>query len=81
MTLDDIEAMTAATISPAQAASVIGCNEQALRIQARERPEWLGFPVIRINNQIKIRQKTDNSAHNEWPPHGHQYTQNRSRLT
>lgn len=35
MTLDDIEAMTAATISPAQAASVIGCNEQALRIQAR----------------------------------------------
>ena len=54
MTLDDIEAMTATTISPAQAASVIGCNEQALRIQARERPEWLGFPVIRINNQIKI---------------------------
>lgn len=54
MTLDDIEAMTAATISPAQAASVIGCNEQALRIQAKENPAWLGFNVTRINNTLYI---------------------------
>lgn len=54
MTLDDIERMDKAMITAKEAARVIGCNEQALRIQARERPEWLGFPVIRINNQIKI---------------------------
>lgn len=54
MTLDELEALDSPTISPAQAASVIPCNVQALRIQARECPERLGFPVIQIRNQIKI---------------------------
>ena len=41
MTLDDIEAMTAATISPAQAGSVIGCNEQGAGIEQIATAIWL----------------------------------------
>lgn len=54
MTLDDIEAMTAAMITAEQAASVIGCKPQSLRIQAKENPACLGFNVTRINNTLYI---------------------------
>ena len=41
MTLDDIAAMTAETISPAQASSVIGCNEQGAGIEQIATAIWL----------------------------------------
>lgn len=41
MTLDDIEAMTAATISRRRRPSVIGCNEQGAGIEQIATAIWL----------------------------------------
>ena len=54
MGLADIESMTKDTINCTTAASVLGCNPQLLRIQARECPQALGFPVIVIGKHVKI---------------------------
>lgn len=54
MTLDDIRKMTKGTISPAEAASVIGCDPFYIRLMARQSPENLGFPVIVYNSRTKI---------------------------
>lgn len=53
-TLKDIEAMTAEKLTPQQVADVIGANAQAIRIQARDNPERLGFPVIVVGHRVKI---------------------------
>ena len=45
MTLDDIRAMSKPTILASEAAQVLGCTPQWLRLMAREQPEKLGFPV------------------------------------
>ena len=42
MTLDDIRAMSKPTILASEAAQVLGCNPQWLRLMAREQPEKLG---------------------------------------
>ena len=54
MGLADIESMTKDTINCTTAASVLGCNPQLLRIQARQCPQALGFQVIAIGNHAKI---------------------------
>lgn len=54
MKLEDIEKMTDDTISCEVAASVIGCNPQLLRLQAREDREALGFPVIVVRKRVHI---------------------------
>jgi len=54
MTLDELRALDTATISAEQAASVLNCNAQVIRIQARQHPEQLGFPVIVLGKRMKI---------------------------
>lgn len=54
MSIVDIENMTRETISCNAAAAVIGCNPQLLRIQAREYPQALGFPVVVVGKRVKI---------------------------
>lgn len=54
MTLSELENMDRAVITPEVAASVLGCNAQVLRIQARTRPEALGFPVVCLGCRVKI---------------------------
>lgn len=54
MGIAELETMTRETISCNAAAEVIGCNPQLLRIQARECPQALGFPVIVIGKHVKI---------------------------
>ena len=54
MGICELEKMTRETISCEAAADVIGCNPQLLRIQARQCPQALGFPVIVIGNHVKI---------------------------
>lgn len=54
MTIEDIKEMDSAIITPAVAASVIGCDPQLIRLQARERPELLGFPVVVVGTRTKI---------------------------
>lgn len=54
MTLDQIEAMTTEVLTPAQVASVLHLDQDTIRGQARECPEWLGFPVICAGSRVKI---------------------------
>ena len=53
-TLDDIRAMSADVITPAQAASVLRCDPAYIRVAARDAPWVLGFPVVRVGNRVKI---------------------------
>lgn len=53
-TLDGLEALPGEILTPAQVASVLGTDQQRIRVLARERPEMLGFPVIVIGNRVKI---------------------------
>ena len=52
--LDAIKQMEAPTITPAQAAPVLGCDPHWIRLVARQQPERLGFPVTVIRSRTKI---------------------------
>ena len=54
MTVQDIMQMDKDGITPAEAAQVVGCDPQLIRLEAREKPENLGFPVIIVRSRIKI---------------------------
>ena len=54
LTLKDIKQMDKDIITPAEAAQVVGCDPQWIRLAAREKPEQLGFPVIIVRSRIKI---------------------------
>ena len=54
MTLDDIKSMTKATITPAAAAAVLGCDPHYIRVAAREQPQLLRFQTIVIGSRVKI---------------------------
>ena len=54
MTLEDIAKMSAATITPAVAAKIIGCDPQLIRDAAVSRQDLLPFPVIRLGSRTKI---------------------------
>lgn len=52
--LDIIKQSTDAFITPAVAASVIGCDPNNIRLTAQQRPELLGFPVCVVGRRVKI---------------------------
>ena len=52
--LDAIKQMETPTITPAQAAPVLGCDPHWIRLVARQQPERLGFPVTVIRSRTKI---------------------------
>lgn len=54
LTMVDLKKRTDATITPAEAAAVLGMAPHWLRLMARERPEKLGFPVIVYGNRCRI---------------------------
>lgn len=55
LTVNDIRAMSKPTILASEAAQVLGCDPQWLRLMARERPERLGFPVCCVSaHRVKI---------------------------
>lgn len=54
MTLSEVERMDAATLTPAQVASVLHSDPQLIRVATRQRPELLGFNVIIVGNRVKI---------------------------
>lgn len=57
MTLKDMIQSDKPFITPQDVADVLQCSEQIIRIQARDNPEALGFPVIRVGNRTKIPRK------------------------
>ena len=54
MTLKEIEAMDREMLSPNIVAAVLKADPQELRMQARERPDLLGFPTICIGSRVRI---------------------------
>ena len=57
MTLYEIKASDALFLTPAQVAPIIGCDPHLIRLQARDRPERLGFPVTVTGSRTKIPRK------------------------
>ena len=54
MTLEQIKASDAVFLTPAQIAPVLSVDPQVIRIQARNNPEFLGFPVMVAKSRTKI---------------------------
>ena len=54
ITLDEIEAIPAEVLTPAQVAPVLHLDQDTIRGQARTCPARLGFPVIVAGSRVKI---------------------------
>lgn len=54
MTLAEVEALPREMLTPAIVAQVLECDPQGIRMQARFRPELLGFPAICVGRRVKI---------------------------
>lgn len=53
-TLEEIEALPCEVLTCAQVAPVLRASPETIHIQAMERPELLGFPVICAGRRVKI---------------------------
>lgn len=53
-TLAEIEALPTEVLTCAQIAPVLGADPHTLHLQATDRPELLGFPVIVMGSRVKI---------------------------
>lgn len=58
MTLDEIEAIPAEVLTPAQVAPVLHLDQDTVRDQARTCPARLCFPVIVAGRRVKIPKKS-----------------------
>lgn len=54
MTLEEMKASKKEILSPGDVAGVLGCDPQLLRVMARDCPEEIRFPYIKIGNRMKI---------------------------
>lgn len=54
MTVQEVEKLNTDTLTPEQVASVLGCNQYSINLQARDDPSSFGFPVIRIGTRVRI---------------------------
>ena len=58
MTLSEIKGSEAVCLTPKDVAPVLGVDPHSIRLQAREYPEFLGFPVIVVGNKTLIPRKS-----------------------
>lgn len=54
MTLAEIETAEGEVLTPDEVSKVLKVKPESIRLQARECPERLGFPVICIGNKVII---------------------------
>lgn len=54
VTMHELRSMDALFITPKIAAEFLRCDPQLIRVQARQDPDALGFPVTRIGSRVKI---------------------------
>ena len=54
LTLAQIEAMDRDMLTPVIVSKYLGCDDHTIRLQARQRPDLLGFPVICLGTRVKI---------------------------
>jgi hypothetical protein len=57
MTLAEIKASEKTMLVPEEVRTVLGCDAHSIRLQAREYPEQMGFPVVVIGNRTLIPRK------------------------
>ena len=57
MTLSEIKNTDKPMLLPAEVAPILGCDAHSIRVQARQYPELLGFPVVVIGNRTLIPRK------------------------
>lgn len=57
MTLAEIKVSDKTLLLAKDVAPVLGCDPHSIRLQAREYPEQLGFPVVVIGNRTLIPRK------------------------
>jgi hypothetical protein len=57
MTLADIKRLDSPMLTPAQAATILGCSPATLRWQAHRDKETLGFDVTVMRNRVYIPRK------------------------
>lgn len=57
-TLAEIEALPGEVLTCQQIAPVLGANPATIHIQATDRPEMLGFPVIVMGRRVKIPKRS-----------------------
>lgn len=57
MTIEDIKNMDKEILTPADVASVLGCDPNCIRFQAKQDIKQLGFPAAKIGSRIKIPRK------------------------
>lgn len=53
-TLAEVERATAAMLMPAEIAPIFPADPQSIRLQARQDPAALGFPVVCIGKRVFI---------------------------
>ncbi|MBR4017277.1 MAG: hypothetical protein IKK11_05645 [Oscillospiraceae bacterium] len=54
MTLQDIQKMDKAFLTPDDVSCVLGSNPQTVRVTARQRPDLIGFEFTFVGNRMKI---------------------------
>lgn len=54
LTLADIKNMKKDVITPKEAAQVLGCDPQWIRLVAHRQPERLPFPALAVRSRTKI---------------------------
>lgn len=54
MTLAELEALPSEVLTCQQIAQVLGANPATIHLQATDRPELLGFPVIVMGSRVKV---------------------------
>lgn len=57
MTLEELKNCTKIMLIPKDIAPILGCDPYTISLMARDCPERLGFPVIRLKSRTKIPRK------------------------
>lgn len=58
MTINDIKQSDKDILTCADVSEVLKCDPYTLHVQAQQRPDMLGFPVICVGNRVKIPRKS-----------------------
>lgn len=54
MTIEDVMKSNRTFLSAQDIAPILRCDPQAIRVQAREKPESMGYPVLVIGRRVRI---------------------------
>lgn len=54
MTIEEIKAYKGLMLKPIEVSAVLGCNAESIRNQANVDPKMLGFPICKMNSEIRI---------------------------